>query len=444
MLPSPALPPPASDCSPPAPARPATTRSATTGSPTTGGPETVGAVRRRRAPRDEGDFSVEDPGPLKGKLLTPDVLVRSTETIPESVREELAGLEGVDEVMPLSIASLSSNGRTLTIAAVDPGDYRRFTPDQSALADEVWSRVAGGEVAVDPSVGKKLEEPKGYLTLGTQEGAPEVHIGAYAPMVKSISAVVARPRGEQMGMQDDNALLVSTGALTPSVLTAKMQKILGKDATLQVLALEFDVDVPQTAVLTGTTAAEAVGSFSYTPHADGRVSPDPKWVAANIRTEAVPLLGNVTCHRVMLPQLRAALSEIVDARAGGQDPPRRVRRLLLPALHRLRPGQGTVPALVGHRGRPQRAGQPAWHRRRDGPRGRQDLQAVGLRLGRRLELHRPHALRARQHRQVRLEADLGREPGRRPAFSRVERCDPTPRVGARPTMRRNDPFRLPG
>ncbi|MGZ5418415.1 MAG: M15 family metallopeptidase [Nocardioides sp.] len=284
------------------------------GSPTTGGPETVAPseVGASTDEGDEGDFTVEDPGPLKGKLLTPDVLVRSTETIPESVREELAGLKGVDEVMPLSIASLSSNGRTLTIAAVDPGDYRRFTPDQSALADEVWSRVAGGEVAVDPSVGKKLEEPKGYLTLGTQEGAPEVHIGAYAPMVKSISAVVARPRGEQMGMEDDNALLVSTGAFTPSVLTAKMQKILGKDATLQVLALEFDVDVPQTAVLTGTTAAEAVGSFSYTPHADGRVSPDPRWVAANIRTEAVPLLGNVTCHRVMLPQLRAALTEIVD------------------------------------------------------------------------------------------------------------------------------------
>ena len=275
-------------------------------------PETVGpsAVGDAEPAADE-DFSVEDPGPLEGKLLTPDVLVRSTGTIPESVRRRLEALKGVDEVMPLSIASLSSNGRTLTIAAVDPGDYRRFTPDQSALADEVWTRVAGGEVAVDPSVGKKLEEPKGYLTLGTQEGAPEVHIGAYAPMVKGVSAVVARPRGEQMGMTEDNALLVSTGALTPSVLTATMQKIIGKDATLQVLALEFDVDIPQTAVLTGTTAADAVGSFSYTPHADGRISPDPRWVAANIRTEEVPLLGNVTCHRVMLPQLRSALSEIV-------------------------------------------------------------------------------------------------------------------------------------
>jgi hypothetical protein len=270
-------------------------------------PEVSGAGE---ATPDE-DFSVPDPGPLKGKLLTADVLVTSTETIPASVLRRLADLKGVAAAMPFSMASLSSNGRTLTIAAVDPAQYRRFTAYPVATSDAVWSRVAGGEIAVDPSVGKKLEQPRGYLTLGTQQGAPEVHIGAYAPMVKDVSAVVARPRGDQMGMPEDNAVLISTGRLTPSVLTGKMKKIIGEHATLQVLALEFDVDIPQTAVLTGTTAADAVGSFSYTPHADGRVTPDPAWVAANIRTEQVPILGSVTCHKVMIPQLRAALSDIV-------------------------------------------------------------------------------------------------------------------------------------
>ncbi len=259
----------------------------------------------------DADFAVADPGPMVGPLLTPDVLITSTKTIPDEVRRKVAALKGVTAALPFSFASLSSNGRTLTIAAVDPGEFRRFTPVQSAQADSVWSRVAGGEVAVDPSVGKKLEEPAGFLRLGTQEDAPAVHIGAYAPMVKQISAVVAKPRGDQMGMPDNNALLVSTGRLTPSVLTGKMKRIIGGDAALQVLALEFDVNTPQTAVLTGTSAAEAVGSFSYRPLPDGRVVPDPRWVAANIRTETVPILGAVTCHRVMLPQLRAALGEVV-------------------------------------------------------------------------------------------------------------------------------------
>ncbi len=268
------------------------------------------AAPSARAPA-RAAFSVPDPGPLDKRLLSADVLITSAEPIPAATTRRIRALEGVDAALPLSVASLSSNGRTLSIAAVDPGEFRRYAPYPSARADVVWSRVAGGEVAVDPSVGKRLEEPAGYLQLGTQQGAPEVHIGAYAPLPRRISAVVSEPRGEQIGMVADNALLVSTGRFTPSRVTPRIQEVLGRTATIQVLAYEFDLDV-QTAVLTGTSAAEAVGTFRYTPLPSGRVVPDPGWVAANIRTETVPLLGEVTCHRVMIPQLRAALSEIVQ------------------------------------------------------------------------------------------------------------------------------------
>jgi hypothetical protein len=61
----------------------------------------------------------------------------------------------------------------------------------------------------------------------------------------------------------------------------------------------------------GGSLAAAVGTFSYRWFDDGTVRPDPAWVAANIRTESVPILGAVTGHRVMLPQLRGALREVV-------------------------------------------------------------------------------------------------------------------------------------
>lgn len=64
-------------------------------------------------------------------------------------------------------------------------------------------------------------------------------------------------------------------------------------------------------MLTGGSVAAAVGTFSYRWFADGSVRPDPAWVAANIRTESVPLLGTVTCHRTLFPQLRGALREVV-------------------------------------------------------------------------------------------------------------------------------------
>jgi hypothetical protein len=257
-------------------------------------------------------YAVTDPGPIEGRLLTADVLVTSSKPIPASVRARVARVKGVAAVMPLSLASLSSNGRTLTIAAGDPAEFRRFTPVQSAQADDVWSRVAGGEVAVDGALPKKLEEPGSFLRLGTAKDAPEVHIGAYAPLVKHISAFVNDKRAEQLDMTRDNALLLSTGTFTPSAVTPRLKKVIGADATLQTLALELNVNVPQTAVLTGGTVASAVGTFSYTPHADGRVTPDAGWVDEYIRTEQVPIIGSVTCNKVMLVQLRAALEEVAQ------------------------------------------------------------------------------------------------------------------------------------
>jgi uncharacterized coiled-coil protein SlyX len=65
------------------------------------------------------------------------------------------------------------------------------------------------------------------------------------------------------------------------------------------------------AALTGTSAD--FGSFTYTYKADGSIQPDPAWVSEYIRTEQVPILGSVTCHKLMIPQLRAALQQVVDS-----------------------------------------------------------------------------------------------------------------------------------
>jgi len=257
-------------------------------------------------------YAVADPGPMHGRLHTADLLVTSRTTIPDAVRRKVAAVHGVAAVMPLSVASMSSNGRTLTIAAGDPGRFRAFTPVQSAQADDVWSRVAGGEVAVDATLPRGLADKAGYLSLGAAKDAPQVHVGAYAPLVRQISAFVDEKRAAQIGMVHGNALLVSTGSFTPSALKGKIARAVGGDATLQTLALEFNVDVPQTAVLTGGSVAQAVGSFHYTPHADGRVTPDAAWVRSYIRTETVPIIGSVTCNKVMVVQLRAALEEVVQ------------------------------------------------------------------------------------------------------------------------------------
>ena len=282
-------------------------------SPASDGPASAASSPSGSSPApsaDETTYAVADPGPLKSRIYPADLLVTSTRPIPDRLRKAVARAHGVKAVIPLSLASLSSNGRTLTIAAADPGKFRQFTAFPTASANEVWKRVAGGEVAVDPGQPRRLEEPKGYLRLGTREDSPSVHIGAYAPIVKQISAVVNYKRGHQLGIPTDNALLISTGAFTPSAVTPRLKKLL-PGTTMQTLALEFDNEV-QTAVLSGSSVSDRVGTFSYTPHPDGTITPDSSWVSSYIRTEQVPILGSVTCNKGMLPQLRAALAEVVQ------------------------------------------------------------------------------------------------------------------------------------
>lgn len=62
--------------------------------------------------------------------------------------------------------------------------------------------------------------------------------------------------------------------------------------------------------LTGSALGSRIGGFSYRWYEDGHIDPDPAWVRANIVTASVPILGRVTCHRMIVPQLRAALAEV--------------------------------------------------------------------------------------------------------------------------------------
>jgi hypothetical protein len=202
----------------------------------------------------------------------------------------------------------------VTVAAVDPSTYRRFTPGGTARAGAVWQRVAEGDLAITPELAETLDHPLGGdLTLGNQAGSLTLRVGAQASMPPRIDAVVNAVRGSQLGMVPDNAVLVSVGGSTPTDVADALRRRLGGRGTVTPLSAAAPTHGRQTAFLTGGSVAEAVGSFRYRWFEDGSVEPDPAWVAANLRTEEVPILGAVTCHRVMLPQLRAALQEVVDS-----------------------------------------------------------------------------------------------------------------------------------
>lgn len=294
---------PGGEGAPPSPATPA---------PTVAGSATPDPTTTPAAP----DMSVDPPPRLDEPLQTADILVYSREPLSEEMVARIRALDGVVATEQLAMANVAVEDRVISVAAVDPASYRRFTPIGTARAEEIWDRVAGGELALPQRLGRRIEDDEAFVALGNDEDAPRVHIGAYADQGPQVDAVVNRKWGEQLGMIPGNALLISTGINSPSAVRKPVSRIVGDEASVQnldvVARLGLDIGARQTAFLTGGSVAEAVGSFNYRVLGGGRIAPEPGWVSANIRTEQVPILGSVTCHRVMLPQLRAALTEVVE------------------------------------------------------------------------------------------------------------------------------------
>ncbi len=268
-------------------------------------------------PVADPDHAVEPPGPLEDRLFRPDMLIFDTEQLSDDVVEEIRALPQVAAAEVIGLGQVLIENRGLRIAAVDGATYRRFTPDGTAQTQAVWDRVAGGELAIDPGLGKKLQDKDGNITLGSGEDAPVLHVGAYAPQAEQIDMVVNTAWVEDLqNMEFGNGLLISTDRDDPSTIRKEVNRIVGQTASVQDLDIAsrigLDPNVQQTAFLTGGSIADVVGTFNYTVLGGGRIAPDPSWVQNNIATEAVPILGTVTCHRAIFPQLRAALEDIVS------------------------------------------------------------------------------------------------------------------------------------
>ncbi len=283
---------------------------------TSGQVETPRAKGTSATPPASDNVTVPAPEKLTAALLSSDILVYGQNSLDQRTIAKIKAIDGVEAIEAMSMGSFFVEDREVTYAAVDPGSFRRYTKQGTAQTQAVWDRVAGGEIAVEPAIGKQLEQKDGYMRLGNESAADTIHIGAYAALLNSlgpsrIDAVVNYKWTGKLGMRPRNAIIVALGEASPASILKELKRYVGQKAQIEILAQNPDLGATRTAFLTGGSVAQAVGSFSYRANPDGTVTPDPAWVAAKITTQEMPIIGRVTGNRVMLPQLRAALNEVV-------------------------------------------------------------------------------------------------------------------------------------
>ena len=267
--------------------------------------------------------AVAAPGPFRAPLHTADMLIFRQRPLSAAMVRRIRHVGGVTRVERFSLAQVSIDDHAINVAAVDPSTFRNYNPDRVAQFQQEWNRVAGGEMALRPRFRKQVQT-NGFVRLGTSATAPQIHVGVYAPQIPQVDAVVNDSWVKTLGMRRGNALIVSTGIRTPLSIRKPIQRIVGHTASVQRMdvaaRLGLDPGTRQTAFLVGS-AADAVGSFSYSVLGGGHIAPEQSWVASHISTETMPIIGPMTCNTLMFPQLRAALDEIVsDGLAGAIHP----------------------------------------------------------------------------------------------------------------------------
>ena len=280
---------------------------------TPGAPAPVAAVTT--APAAAEGPAAARVAPLSG-LSDADVLVVAPAGLAAPVRDRLAAMSAPGGSLAFRAGSVRVAGSAVPAVGVDPSSFRRFTAPATAQSDAVWQAVAAGEAVAAHDAAQQ----RGWR-LGATLAVESIAVGAPASPAETLRIaalattglprthlVLDERRAQRLGLPVSAVLLTAPDATDPVALAEQVQRVAGDAAEVDLLEPPASV-----ARLTGGSAAEDLGSFSYRYAPDGTITPDASWVAANIRTETVPVLGQVTCHRLMLPQLRGALQDVVDA-----------------------------------------------------------------------------------------------------------------------------------
>ena len=203
----------------------------------------------------------------------------------------------------------------LDAIAIDPATYPPFAerPDREALR-----RLGPGDAVVGATSADVHSWDPGdtvVLTNGTtlritavvadaSVGAAELVVptaGAGAAGIDTDRYVLARPRGTA----DVTAAAIRTVA---DPARPPRLRIEGETPYLR----SSDAVLPQSRI------KAVFGEFAYVPPTSGRdIVQDAAWVADEIVSAEMPVLGRVQCHRALVPALRGALRELADRNLAG-------------------------------------------------------------------------------------------------------------------------------
>lgn len=257
-----------------------------------------------------------DPDILEAAAALPDVV---TATI---ARSDTVGLVAARTVDGARVMERTDGFRVpVTVTAIDPDIV---VPRAAGQTGDVAASIAG----LRPGQALLTETAADLRGIGVGGqidliGRPGLEVVAVVPdgALRRSEIAVHTDEAASIGLPEGGAITVVHEAApgdAVDALVAALGELAPDGAEPRVSGRSDDGARRSPLVLSLPELKVAFGEFSYRPRSGVReIDIDPTFVDRNIVTAAVPVLGNVQCHRAIVDDLRAALEELVDAGIGG-------------------------------------------------------------------------------------------------------------------------------
>jgi hypothetical protein len=244
------------------------------------------------------------------------------EDLPASVEGALDAMEGVTATtvrggVDWLTASRSPSGKTLNrpapgyaipldVGVIEPSEYSRLVESRDAqavrslspgeiLLSATEAELRGGGKGLQLSVGRELRV-SGTVSDRTAQG---------------YEGLISQPVPSSWPNANRFVLIKAQSSVHETELRQVIERNLtaGQHLVLrsqnQTRFLRFaDAVQPQLII------KRNFGEFSARRLQGGKLQIEEQWIAKNIKSKSVPILGRVTCHRKLFPQLIAALTQL--------------------------------------------------------------------------------------------------------------------------------------
>jgi hypothetical protein len=271
-------------------------------------PDGADAVPDQDAAPDHAAAPVAD----SVEVVRPVLKASFPDGVTNQILEQARAVPGVQAAAGVLLSSMmveAPEGDTeISVAGVRPEEFRPLAPELTAQARFVWEGLAQSQSFIAneeyqifggkpiQSLAAKLPDGRKSLKIGgvATNGSPSL-AGVLMSLEQAERLKLGKPTLLVVGTVKDAKVADVTRALEAALPGSKFESMLPPSGRT---------------FFTGTSAQKAIGSFSFTVNPDGSINQDKKWVAEHLQTARMPIIGTVRCHKLMIPQLEAALADL--------------------------------------------------------------------------------------------------------------------------------------